>query len=862
MSKHKKEKTSLKSQITFDVKIAKGFSKTDYYKAQAQDNRQQEFLDSEKIRLSTPKWEYVSQLLAHYTNLGATQTSSAGTILQGIYDRNKKAALSSTICTNSKILSVVAKPEILMLAYRMIKGNKGALTTAGSVSREVYNAMDNTQKELYLKSFELPDGMNLYWISQISNLLRKGKYPWGSSKRVYVDKPGQPGKLRPITIPPFTDKMVQKAIAMVLEAIYEPSFEKMNRSFGFRPNKGCLDALTALLSDKTNGMRTAIEGDIQGAYDTVDKSILVRLLSKKINDRKFLKFIEDRLQYNFFDPQTEKREEPKDGIPQGGIDSPYLFNIYMYEMDCFVQTELQQEIDRLNKRLEVEDKKSPRTFSKMYNSSRALGKKILRHAQKVKKMLNSLPLDHTSPSVRALRKRLFKLCKQKRLQNHHKNKLSSASNNNRLLRIFYTRYADDWVLLTNGNKEIATILKEKIATFLKETLKLTLSPNKTLITDITREPAKFLGYELRTSARGAIIRQEVSKTSSKKRFNLHKRSGLLLWAAPDRQRMINRYHMKGFCSDKGFPKTLPWLSCLEAHAIIDRFNATIRGSAQYYLPIIRNRARIHRWVYILRFACLHTLAQKYKCSISKIFKRFGHNLHSKKDQTISVRVEQTNRGETYYKEWTLLTYSDLVNNDTHLQQRKQLMETFWERERGAIGDYQLKPGKVPTVTNDNFLEKITWVSWRTLASLDMPCASCGKNENVHQHHIKHIRKRSYKLIPEAQSYQRMMALRNRKQIPLCQECHIGLVHGGKYNGGRLIHLAPITKLVDNRVIHVESFVQPGAEHHAKSLTDKGWKKSTSNTDQKTSFSTPPTLTRANRIPKDNLVSPPPSPLRR
>jgi len=107
----------------------------------------------------------------------------------------------------------------------------------------------------------------------------------------------------------------------------------------------------------------------------------------------------------------------------------------------------------------------------------------------------------------------------------------------------------------------------------------------------------------------------------------------------------------------------------------------------------------------------------------------------------------------------------------------------------------------------------------------MPCASCGTFDKVHQHHIKHIRKRSYTLIPEAESYKQIMALRNRKQIPLCSDCHLKLVHPGKYTGPPLIKLAPTRQnLVDNRVIHVESFVKPGAEYHSKPLEERGWKK--------------------------------------
>jgi hypothetical protein len=104
----------------------------------------------------------------------------------------------------------------------------------------------------------------------------------------------------------------------------------------------------------------------------------------------------------------------------------------------------------------------------------------------------------------------------------------------------------------------------------------------------------------------------------------------------------------------------------------------------------------------------------------------------------------------------------------------------------------------------------------------MPCAYCGNSVNVHQHHIRHIRKRAYSLIPDTDSYQRIMSLRNRKQIPLCSDCHLKLVHGGKYDGPKLITLAPTVKTVDNRILHVSRFVKPGVVYHAKSLEEKGW----------------------------------------
>jgi hypothetical protein len=154
---------------------------------------------------------------------------------------------------------------------------------------------------------------------------------------------------------------------------------------------------------------------------------------------------------------------------------------------------------------------------------------------------------------------------------------------------------------------------------------------------------------------------------------------------------------------------------------------------------------------------------------------------------------------------------------------RELEKRYWDTDkRREIGEYGLKKGRVSIVTAGKlYLDYISWVNLRQQAAFDMPCASCGTSEEVQQHHLKHIRKRAYSLIPQEESYQRIMALRNRKQIPLCAKCHIKLVHAGKYQGTGLVKLAPVTdKLVDNRIIHVESFVKPGQKYHSKPLVER------------------------------------------
>jgi retron-type reverse transcriptase len=748
--------TRLVANTQFDAKLAQRLVDPSYYRAQGINMREYAKLERAKVRLSTTPWDRISGLIEKYKHLANTEVSPMGRTLIGLYEKNKLMVQNNQPQRNSNLLSIVSKPETLMLAYRAIRNNKGALTPGAAISKEDYNKMSDKQKELYLKGPKFPDGMNLYHIIMISKLLRRGAYPWGTSSRVYFDKPGQPGKKRPITIPPFTDRIVQKAIEITLQSIYEPVFEKLNRSFGFRPNVGTQDALAAAISYQTNGMRTAVEGDIEAAYDTVNRTKLIEILGKRIQDRQFLNLIKSRLEYDYIErgPDGKNiRVKPNIGIPQGGIDSPYLFNIYMHELDEYIEGPLAKLVDNWNAKM-VKGTTTIRKLNKEYNSVRAYDKRLTRILGKVKARLKKLDPEEKTLPVLTLRKRLFAIIKQIRLNQHHKNRISSSTSNMKTLRIFYIRYADDWILLTNGGVEIATKLKSEISNFLSNNLFLKLSERKTLITEITKTPAHFLGFELKGSARGAVQRIPVKGKSILRKFNLQKRSGLLLWATPDRQRLLDRLHMKGFCSPSGFPKEVPWLSCLEAHAIVERFNATIHGLAEFYLPIVKYRSSIHRWIYILRFACLKTLAQKYRCSISKIFKRFGHNLYSKSSQTIRIRVVQEVNKKSFYKDWILLTYKDLVDKIPYEKRGKNLIFSFQDREQGKMGDYPLKTGRIPKVTNEDYLDKISWVSCRTLAALDMPCAYCGTDEDVHQHHIRHIRKRAFSLIPEKDSYQK------------------------------------------------------------------------------------------------------------
>jgi hypothetical protein len=409
---------------------------------------------------------------------------------------------------------------------------------------------------------------------------------------------------------------------------------------------------------------------------------------------------------------------------------------------------------------------------------------------------------------------MFKLIKEVRLMNHRIRKMPYIDPDKRRLRLFYVRYADDWIILTNTNYFIANKLKKSIGEFLKEKLKATLSEKKTLITDIRIEPAHFLGFEIRRAPLGRLVLINGKLTRA---------PGLPIIVSPDKQRIINRLYARGFCNKKGFPTCIPWISNFETHVIIERYNASMTGLMQYYAGWVHHRSAIRRWIYIMRFSCLKTLARKYRSTISKIFKRFGTDLYQKSTATIQATINLKIGDVTYEKHWKMQTYESLSRKYNTRARYQKLLNIFNSREKGEIGEYTLN-ATVPVVTHENFLEAITWVSMRTQTLFEMPCSICGSFKDVEMHHIKHVRKNSYRSLKEL-TFLQVLALRNRKSIPVCRHCYIHVIHKGQYSGTALNKLLNSTKLLaDNRILHVESFVKPGPEHHSKSLVEKGWKK--------------------------------------
>jgi retron-type reverse transcriptase len=152
-------------------------------------------------------------------------------------------------------------PQLYLLAYGRIYANKGAMTPGASG--------------------ETADGMSLGKIGRIIDALRHERYRFSPVKRVYIPKKN--GQLRPLGLPPWSDKLVGEVVRLLLEAYYEPQFS--DRSHGFRPRRGCHTALREVANTWT-GTTWFVEGDVSDCFGSFDHEIMVKILAEKIHDNR------------------------------------------------------------------------------------------------------------------------------------------------------------------------------------------------------------------------------------------------------------------------------------------------------------------------------------------------------------------------------------------------------------------------------------------------------------------------------------------------------------------------------------------------------------------------------------------------
>src|ERR1700746_1956743 len=210
--------------------------------------------------------------------------------------------------------------------YRQM-GNRGRYLTAYGNIYSDKGAMTPGATE------ETADGMSEDKIDQIIELMRHERYRFSPARRVYIPK--RNGKLRPLGLPSWSDKLVGEVVRLLPEAYYEPQFS--GRSHGFRKRRGCHTALREVERTWT-GTVWFIEADIADCFGTLDHNVMVTILSEKIHDNRFLRLIANMLKAGYLEDWQYR--ETLSGCPQGGVVSPVLSNIYLHKLDAYVETVL------------------------------------------------------------------------------------------------------------------------------------------------------------------------------------------------------------------------------------------------------------------------------------------------------------------------------------------------------------------------------------------------------------------------------------------------------------------------------------------------------------------------------------------
>lgn len=487
-----------------------------------------------------------------------------------------------------RLYRILFNEELFYVAYQKIASNGGS-TTKGSDGRSI-------------------DEMSLARIETLIASLKDESYQPHPSRRVHIPKKN--GKTRPLGIPAFEDKLVQEVVRMILEAIYEGHFE--TTSHGFRPKRSCHTALLHI--QKTfSGAKWFIEGDIKGFFDNIDHDVLVGILRERISDDRFIRLIRKFLKAGYVEDWTF--HNTYSGMPQGGIVSPILANIYLDKLDKYVKEYIQH--------FDMGTKRRPGKESNDLANER---KRTVRKLKKVK--------DGTEKAALVAR---LKAIEQERAAFPSGDEMDGSYR-----RLKYIRYADDFILGVIGSKEEAQRIKEDIKSFLSASLALELSEEKTLITH-TGKSAKFLGYEI-TVTRNNHQRRDVQ---GRLRRTYGKRVRLNVSMATLRDKLLEYGAMEIKLrngKEVWNPKCRSGLIFNDDLEILDRYNRETVGFCNYYL-IANNCVVLHNFRYIMEYSMYKTFAGKYRSTVRKINKKY------RLSKLFTVKYEQKGviKSRTFYK---------------------------------------------------------------------------------------------------------------------------------------------------------------------------------------------------------------------
>jgi group II intron reverse transcriptase/maturase len=572
--------------------------------------------------------------------------------------------------TFDKLFQKLYNVELWLLAYQRIAPKPGNMT-AGIDGKTI-------------------DGTGFKLIRDAIADLKASRYKPLPVRRVYIPKPN--GKQRPLGIPSFRDKLLGTVLKLILEAIYEPTFSQ--HSHGFRPEKSCHTALAEVKRDM-NGVRWWVEGDIKGFFDHVKHDTLLSILSKRITDKRFLHLIGQFLKAGY--AEDWRYHQTYSGVPQGGTLSPVLSNIYLNELDRAMATKI-TEFNRGKVRiLRGEYDRLRQTVKRAKHKARATGD-WTRYKQLRQQMLQTEARDPMDPDYR---------------------------------RMYYVRYADDFLVGINGSQTEAEAMKSWLGDYLSNELQLELSAEKTLVTS-AKERVRFLGYDIKRWSGTRILRYPTTQGVKTRRTGTYQLSLLM-----PLDKTI------AFAREYGNPNT--WhgehrskLLNLSELEILMTYNAEVRGFLGYYslADNLKDGAGGVLWITARSFFC--TLANKRQSSVKKVMKSL-----KKGPGRYVISLEKAGKGS---KEYELIASTKQLKREKVTYEQVDLIPKTWMyQSRNELG--------------------------RRLVACE--CEWCGiRGSQVEVHHIRKLGNLKGKT-----PWERQMIERRRKTMVLCVECHDEL-HAG------------------------------------------------------------------------------------
>ena len=583
----------------------------------------------------------------------------AATILNIIRERGQRGL------PLEEVYRLLYQRNLYLRAYAKLYANDGAMTQGTTA--------------------ETVDGMSMQRIDDIIEKLKNERYRWTPVRRTYIPKKN--GKLRPLGMPCWSDKLLQEVIRSILDAYYEPQFSE--HSHGFRPGRGCHTALQEIRR-VGKAAKWFIEGDISACFDRIDHSILMDIIAKKIPDKRFQRLLWGLLKAGYL--EEWHWNATYSGVPQGGVISPILSNLVLDQLDRFVEQELIPDHTRGSRR-----KTNPTYVALTVAASRARQKGDREQAWKLSKQAQTLPSrEPGDPNFR---------------------------------RLWYVRYADDFLLGYTGPKSDAVDIKQQIGRYLCDRLKLQLSDEKTLITHARDERAKFLGYEVH-------IHRADHKHDRRGQRCINGSVGL---SVP--QSVVKHQCMKYMRNNR--PVHLPKRLNDDAYGIVALYQSEYSGIVQYY-RLAYNLRTLDRVKWVAEQSLTKTLANKFRTCRREIYRRFKRELATP-EGTYKVLMVTVDRGP---KKKPLVAHFGGIS----------LRRNEW----ATIGD-------TPTVIWSGRSELLQ----RLLAK---ECELCESKDNIEVHHIRKLADLKGK-----SPWEKVMAARRRKTLVVCQQCH-QQIHSGSYNG--------------------------------------------------------------------------------